>query len=164
METMMQFEMAGTAECGCCQMSADMAAESSCSERSKIFTAREMDILQRIREHGERAKELRKSIERMNGYSESLSFEIGALDELERLRAERTLLEASVRIDGGNDIAAGRPDADIECLCLAKIDRKPNYPCPFDVRETPARDLGRPVCRAIVDDDDLPRLDVLADQ
>jgi hypothetical protein len=93
METGYEFEMAGAAECGCCQVSEDKAGGWSCEERSKIFTAREMDILQRIREHGERAKELKVRIEKMNGHTESLTLKKSALDELERLRSERALLE-----------------------------------------------------------------------
>jgi hypothetical protein len=94
METGMEFEMAGAAECGCCHMGIDMAKESTCAERSRIFTEREMDVLRRIREHRERAQELRKEIEQSNGQSESLTLKKSALDELERLRSERALLEA----------------------------------------------------------------------
>lgn len=80
--------------CGCCHVSTDMGSESSCFERSKIFTSREMDVLEKIREHSGRAKAVRRAIEQMDGDSESLSLKKSALDELERLRAERTLLEA----------------------------------------------------------------------
>jgi uncharacterized protein YlxW (UPF0749 family) len=93
METGMEFEMAGVAECGCCHLSTNMADESSCAERSKIFTEREMDVLQKIRDHHERARELRKRIEQVNGQPESLTLKKSALDELERLRSDRAMLE-----------------------------------------------------------------------
>jgi hypothetical protein len=93
METGIELEMAGAAECGCCHLSADMAGESSCSERSKILTAREADVLQKIREHGERARELRKLIEQTNAQTEGLNLKKTALDELDRLRSERVVLE-----------------------------------------------------------------------
>lgn len=93
MDTVNEFERVGSSECGCCHQSVDNAFETSCAERSKIFTAREMDVLQRIREHAEHARELRERIEKMNGHSETLSLKKSALDELERLRAERALLE-----------------------------------------------------------------------
>jgi hypothetical protein len=74
-------------------MNTDVTVEDSCSARSRIFTERELDVLRRIREHGERAKDLRMRIERVNGHSESLTLKKSALDELERLRLERAALE-----------------------------------------------------------------------
>jgi len=94
MKTGMDFEMVGAVECGCCHLGMDTAKESTCAERSRIFTEREMDVLRRIRERRERAQELRKEIEQSNGQSESLKIKKSALDELERLRSERALLEA----------------------------------------------------------------------
>ncbi|MCU0574690.1 MAG: hypothetical protein MUC41_17095 [Syntrophobacteraceae bacterium] len=93
METGMELKMAGASECGCCHMNTDVTVEDSCSARSRIFTERELDVLRRIREHGERAKDLRMRIERVNGHSESLTLKKSALDELERLRLERAALE-----------------------------------------------------------------------
>mgnify|MGYP005853554385 CR=1 FL=1 len=93
METGMDLKMAGASECGCCHTNADAAVEDSCSARSRVFTDRELDVLRRIREHGERAKELRMQIERVNGQSESLTLRKSALDELEHLRVERASLE-----------------------------------------------------------------------
>lgn len=93
METGMELKMAGASECGCCHIITDVAVEDSCSARSRIFTDRELDVLRRIREHGERAKDLRMQIERENGHTESLTLKKSALDELERLRQERASLE-----------------------------------------------------------------------
>jgi hypothetical protein len=93
METGLDLRIAGASECGCCHMNTEAAMDDSCSARSRIFSDRELDVLQRIRERGERAKELRLQIERVSGHSESLTLKKSALDELERLRQERAALE-----------------------------------------------------------------------
>jgi hypothetical protein len=93
METSILLNTVDTSACGCCHMNEDTDLESSCAERSKVFTSREMEVLQKIREYSGRAREVRHLIEKMDGNSESLSLKKSALDELDRLRAERTLLE-----------------------------------------------------------------------
>jgi TolA-binding protein len=93
METGIEFKMADEAACGCCHVGMDTSGETTCAERSRIFTDREMEVLLRIREHRERAQELRKQIGQSNGHPESLSLRKSALEELDRLRSERALLE-----------------------------------------------------------------------
>ncbi|MCU0588899.1 MAG: hypothetical protein MUF52_12180 [Syntrophobacteraceae bacterium] len=93
METGLNLHLASVVECGCCHMNTDSAGGDSCADRSKVFTERELAVLHRIRDYGERAKEIRRSIERMNGHSESLTLKKTALDELDRLRFERAALE-----------------------------------------------------------------------
>lgn len=94
METGMHLSTVESGACGCCHMSADMGTSSSCSERSRIFTHREMEVLQRIREYSGRARDVKRQIENLGGSTESLTLKKSALDELERLRTERGLLEA----------------------------------------------------------------------
>lgn len=93
MEMGIGIQMAQASDCGCCQRNDDSRPEDSCSSRSGVFTDRELEVLRRIREYGKRARELRNRIEQGNGHSESLTLKKSALDELERLRVERALLE-----------------------------------------------------------------------
>jgi hypothetical protein len=93
METGILLNNVDTGACGCCHMIGDTGLESSCSERSKVFTSREMEVLGKIRDYSGRAREVKRVIEQINGHSESLSLKKSALDELDRLRAERSLLE-----------------------------------------------------------------------
>lgn len=79
--------------CGCCHLSSDGGTSYSCADRSRIFTPRELEVLQRIREYSGRARDVKREIENLGGSYESLTLKKTALDELERLRAERSLLE-----------------------------------------------------------------------
>ncbi len=93
METGFELHLAGASECGCCHKDTDSGPEDSCSARSRVFTERELAVLRKIREHSARARELKRTIEGTHGRLESLTLKKSALDELERLRAERAALE-----------------------------------------------------------------------
>ena len=94
MEAELKSVAAGLAGCDCCRMSSVEAPKDyGCGERKEVFTAREQDVLKRIRETGEHAKDLKKQL----AGHENLRLEPGERkrieEELEGLRQLRTKLE-----------------------------------------------------------------------
>lgn len=80
--------------CGCCLSdSKTEAGNSGCAGKSSVFTAREQDILHRIRESSERARELKKQISSRTFGDKSPEEADRALRELEHLREMRSQLE-----------------------------------------------------------------------
>jgi hypothetical protein len=75
--------------CGACdEKSMEPAAGLTCADKKNIFTRREQEILDRIREASRRAGELKAKIRRADGHARE-----AALLELEHLRTIRAELE-----------------------------------------------------------------------
>jgi hypothetical protein len=102
MENILGEVLTPQSNCGCCQLSSDMDTEAfGCSERSAVFTAREQAVLERIRESGARARELKHLIERLEreGPPQDL---LVARSTYEELRELRKSLEAE-RLDAAEE-------------------------------------------------------------
>ncbi len=74
--------------CACEEKSMEAAAGLTCADKKNIFTRREQEVLDKIREASLRAGALRDEIKRTDGRGRE-----AALQELERLRLLRAELE-----------------------------------------------------------------------
>ena len=74
--------------CACNEKSTELAAGLTCEDKKNIFTRREQEVLEKIRQASLRASALRDEIRRSDGPGRE-----AALQELERLRLLRAELE-----------------------------------------------------------------------
>jgi len=80
--------------CDCCRLSSEELPEKfGCTDRKDIFTPREQEVLNRIREAAERARSLKKQLHPAEGSSLSPEARESIEQELENLRQVRTQLE-----------------------------------------------------------------------
>ena len=73
--------------CACDEKSMEPAAGLTCADKKNIFTRREQEVLEKIRQASLRASALKKEIRRTDGRGKE------AAEELERLRRLRAELE-----------------------------------------------------------------------
>lgn len=82
-------------QCDCCQLASGQDEQTyDCTSRRTVFTAREEQVLARIREVSEQARDLKRQLEEFAAEPDEGSKErLTALNELERLREVRAQLE-----------------------------------------------------------------------
>lgn len=102
MEAGLEFTGLMGSGCGCCMTPDEQGGSYTCEDRSKVFTYREQDVLERIRWASERARELRREIELMKTLPDKRAALERALDDLAALRRERVELEAE-RLAAANE-------------------------------------------------------------
>lgn len=94
MESSTDLRSTTSSDCECCQLSADMTEAFGCSERAKIFTLREQEILNNIRQLGQKARELKEQIQQSAGDASLDPLAVRKLRaDLENLRQVREDLE-----------------------------------------------------------------------
>ena len=80
-------------DCDCCQVASESLVQNyGCQEKKVIFTPREQDVLQRIREAAQRARTIKETLRQYEqmGSPDSVEREkiVAELQELRRTRAE----------------------------------------------------------------------------
>jgi hypothetical protein len=93
METSLESYTGTNSNCGCCLTADEQGGSYTCADRSKIFTFREQDVLSRIRAASDRARSLKREIERLKAHPGEREDMERVLAELAGLRRERVGLE-----------------------------------------------------------------------
>ena len=94
MISVMEMGNVGIGSCDCCNLSSEeMATDYGCGERKEVFTPREQEVLKRIREAGEQAKNLKKRLAGHESHRPESGERKSIEAEIEELRQLRTVLE-----------------------------------------------------------------------
>jgi hypothetical protein len=94
MMSVMEMGNVGAGSCDCCSLiPEETPTDYGCGERKEVFTPREQEVLKRIREAGERAKNLKKQLAGHEAYRLESGERKRIEAELDELRRLRTALE-----------------------------------------------------------------------
>ena len=104
MEASVHLPIESAEDCDCCQIFPEQPGHQyGCEERKAVFTRREQEVLQRIREASLRARTLREELRRADrGETGDAAAWQRAISELENLKRMRAELEKE-RIDAAEE-------------------------------------------------------------